>query len=83
MKFDRLYSKLLREMDVASVYGDAASDGDMTNGWGSDDAGTLKLSMSLYGGGQKTENKKKKKKKNDPAKVDDIFVQRRPSIGRM
>lgn len=94
MKFDKLYSKLLREMDVASVFGAAAGDGDMTNGWGSDDDGTLKLAMAISGTSRKKKKPKKNKKKKlgetdqiayskGPVHAGDITMQRRPSIGTM
>lgn len=78
MKFDQLYSKLLREMDVASVYGDVAADGDLETGWTASD--NIYGAMAVFGGKDQDEVKKKKKKKNKKTKPN---IQRRPKIGTM
>lgn len=74
MKFDELYCKLLKEMDVASVYGDAAADGDLSTGWTAD--GDVYAAMSIFGG-VKQDSKKSKKRKKKPK------IQKRPKIGTM
>lgn len=78
MKFDQLYSKLLREMNVAGgdgVFGAAAGDGDMSTGWTADDQ--VYGAMAIFGTDSDKKNKKKSKKKNKPT------IQRRPKIGTM
>jgi hypothetical protein len=81
MKFDTLYSKLLREMNVAGgdgVFGAAAGDGDMSTGWTADD--NIYSAMALFGTDQeKKENKKNKKTKK--SKKTKPTIQRRPGIG--
>lgn len=79
MKFDKLYSKLLRETNVAGgdgVFGGAAGDGDTSTGWTADD--NVYGAMALFGTDQEKKKKKaKNKKKNKPT------IQRRPKIGTM
>lgn len=80
MKFDQLYSKLLREMNVAGgdgVFGAAAGDGDMSTGWTADD--NIYGAMALFGKDQE-KKKNKKSKKNKKTKP---TIQRRPGIGTM
>lgn len=79
MKFDDLYSKLLREMNVAGgdgVFGLAAGDGNMSTGWTAE--GDVYGAMAIFGTDQ--ESKKKKKKKKGKKKQ---TIQRRPKIGTM
>jgi len=76
MKFDQLYSKLLKEMDVAGVYGDVAADGDLETGWTASD--NIYGAMAVFGTDQEKKKDKKKKKNNK-----EIKIQRRPKIGTM